>query len=310
MKRLVQHRRSVLRIAILCICSLAASNASRSAVVQNQAPASRASLASVPLSLLDQARQHPQALLRAVVQTELTQNSGQRPPLRYRVHKVTQHLDTTKEIIETRDGDVACLVATAGQPLTGNEWAAERARLEQLRANPALEKHRLRREEADVQRFNQILRDLPDALQLTFMDTVPTTEGPALRFSFQPNPNFSPDIYFARVLLGLKGQIWINAAQMRIQSFDAHQFQPIDFGWGLLGRIDKDGSAQLTQAQVMPQLWNLTHLQVTYKGRALFRTLQSHVNETASDYSRIDPTLTYQQAIDLLLRDHCGAPQQ
>ncbi len=266
-------------------------------------------LSSIPASLLVQARQHPQALMRTVVQTELSQNSGQRPRLQYRLHKITRHLDITKEIIETNDGDVACLVATAGHPLTADEWTAERARLEQLSANPALEKHRQRREQADIQRFNQILRALPDAFLFTFVDAVPTPDGPALRMSFQPNPHYAPTSYETRVLRVLRGELWINANQMRVQSFHAYQFQPISFGWGLLGRLDNDGSIHLTQSAVLPQVWDFTQLHMSFTGRAVVKSLQIHVDETASDYSRVNPTLTYQQAIDLLLRDHCNAAQ-
>lgn len=258
---------------------------------------------------LSQAHSDPQALVRSVVQKELADTYGTRQPLRYRLHKVTVHLNTTKEIVETKDGDVACLVASGGQPLTPQAWQSERARLQQLQTQPALEQHRRSREQADTQRVEKVLRALPDAFQYKFAGVLSRPGGTVIRLTFEPNPNFSPQDYETHVLKGMRGEIWIDAAQKRMLRFDAHLFEGVDFGWGILGYLNKGGSVLIEQGEVVPSMWALTHMHLSLTGRALLvKPLKVEMEETATDYQRVAGDLSYQQAVDVLLREQCGSP--
>jgi hypothetical protein len=58
----------------------------------------------------------PTALVRRAIQHRFDSAPNQ-PPLRYLLRKQDGPPDNTKDIIETRDGDVARLVALNGQPL-------------------------------------------------------------------------------------------------------------------------------------------------------------------------------------------------
>src|ERR1700761_8347280 len=59
----------------------------------------------------------PTALVRRAIQHRFDSGPNQ-PPLRYLLRKQDGPRDNTKDIIETRDGDVARLVALNGQPLS------------------------------------------------------------------------------------------------------------------------------------------------------------------------------------------------
>ena len=59
----------------------------------------------------------PTALVRRATQHRI-EASQNHQPLRYLLRKTDGLHDTTKDIIETRDGDVARLVALNGQPLS------------------------------------------------------------------------------------------------------------------------------------------------------------------------------------------------
>ena len=58
-------------------------------------------------------------------------------PMRYRLHKTSPRLTSTKEIVETRDGDVARLLAINDKPLSPADEQKEQARLDALLATPA-----------------------------------------------------------------------------------------------------------------------------------------------------------------------------
>ncbi|MGC9293211.1 MAG: hypothetical protein ACP5EP_10915 [Acidobacteriaceae bacterium] len=256
---------------------------------------------------LSMAKNHPQALVRHVIQKELTDTYGTRPPLRYRLRKVTDHTDTTKEIVESKDGGVACLVATGGRPLTTEAQQRERFRLQYLRTHPALQEHRRVREQADSERVKRVIRALPDAFRYTFSGVEPTPNGPAIRLTFVPNPGYRPSAYETRALRGMRGEIWVDQHQQRMVRFEAHQFEDVDFGWGVLGIMDKGGGMLIEQAEVAPPVWALTHLHLVLAGRALLvKPLHYDVEETAMDFQRVANNLPYQQAIDLLLEDNCG----
>lgn len=270
--------------------------------------------AAIPSSLnttLQEAKNNPQALLRSAVQKELATGYGKRPFLRYRLHKVTEHANNTKEIVETPDGDVACLVAINGHPLSADAWQSERARLLALRAHPELQAHRNRREQEDTRRFEELLRALPDAFQVQFAGILSMPNGPAIRLTFQPNPDYKPKDYETRSLRGMSGELWIDARQKRILYFRAHLFQSVNFGWGILGYLNKGGSVQIQQSQVIPSVWTLTNMRLSLTGRALLvKPLHFDIEESATEYQPVANIFHYPQAVDLLLRNACSAHPQ
>ncbi len=70
----------------------------------------------------------PTALVRRAIQHRFDSAPNQ-PPLRYLLRKQDGPRDNTKDIIETRDGDVARLVALNGQPLSAQANQDELDRL-------------------------------------------------------------------------------------------------------------------------------------------------------------------------------------
>ena len=248
----------------------------------------------------------PQRLVSAAVATELKQGYGQRPYFVYRLNKQTTHLNRVQSIYETQDGDVACRLAADGAALTGADWQAEEARLLRLREQPALQKHRRRRELDDVHHFEKFLRALPDAFDYTDTGRVQTAAGEAERLTFAPRRGYQPSDYETRLLRSMRGEIWIDARQQRIAYFSGELFQNVDFGWGLLGTIQKGGTLTIQQAEAVPGVWTLSELKVDITGRALLvEKVQEHIHERATGYALAAPVRSYTQAIDTLLRTRC-----
>ena len=86
------------------------------------------------------------ALVRRAVQNRLDASRNHQP-MRYTLHVHDERHDTTKQIVETRDGDVARLVAINGKPPSADADQAELARLDNLAAHPELQEHRKRSEQ-------------------------------------------------------------------------------------------------------------------------------------------------------------------
>jgi hypothetical protein len=225
-------------------------------------------------------------------------------PYRYQLHKIDNGKISTKEIIETQDGDVARLIAVNNHPLFPDAEAAEIQRLQNLLADPAIQAHRKKREQADTDRANEMLRLLPTAFVYRFEGMVEGPNGPCYRLSMRPNPNFNPPDRQAEVLHGMAGELWIDQKQERMVKLNVHLIVDVEFGWGIFGRLDKGGTILVEQRDVGNGHWEQTLLHLHLHGTILmFKSLTIDTNETESDFSPVPMDWTYQDAVRALLSE-------
>lgn len=245
----------------------------------------------------------PTALVRRASQNELSTTSGNGQAVRYRLRKADDKGITTKEIVETKDGGVAKLIAIGDKPLTQEQAQAEADRLQRLLNDPSIQEHRQKREKEDSDRANKMIRLLPDAFVYTNAGIVEGPSGPCYRLTFRPNPHFDPPDREAQVYHGMAGELWIDKSQERMVKLDAHLIDDVDFGWGILGRLYKGGSLLVEQADVGNHHWETTHLKLNLTGKALmFKSLRFITTEDASDFHPI-AQIDYRAAVKLLQSD-------
>jgi len=250
------------------------------------------------------------ALVRRAVQHRLDMDEGH-TMLRYVVRRKDARRETTKEVIETKDGDVARLIAVNGKPLSAEAERVEMARLDYLAAHPELEEHRHRSEMKDQARIDRLLGLLPEAEIYTLEGIVPCGAGTCYRLSFMPNPQFVPPDIESDFLRGFAGTVWIDQAQERLTRLDAHLIVDVNFGFGILGKVNKGGTAQLRQTDVGGQEWKLTKLKMNLTGRALlFKVLNIEIDEEASDFSPVAAGMSYRDAIRILKKTKTAAGVQ
>jgi hypothetical protein len=122
--------------------------------------------------------------------------------------------------------------------------------------------------------------------------------------AFKPNPDFTPPDREAEVYHGMAGELWIDKDEERMVKLDAHLIADVNFGWGILGRLDKGGSILVEQANVGEHHWETTHMKLSLTGKALiFKTLNFQTTEDASHFEPVPPEMGYQNAIKMLLND-------
>ncbi len=242
----------------------------------------------------------PVALVRAASWNELhSSNSGH--PFRFRLRKQDETGSTTKDIIETKDGDIARLIAVNDKPLTPERAQAERDRLDNLLAHPELQAHRHKKEQEDSARENEMVRLLPDAFIYTYNGIVNTPNGPAWRLDFVPNEKFLPPDREAQVYHGMAGQLWIDCTQKRLSRLDAHLISDVNFGWGVIGRLYKGGTILVIQKDVGENHWEALHLKLNLTGKILMvHNVTFQTTEDSSDHRPVSNALTYKDAIHIL----------
>jgi hypothetical protein len=227
--------------------------------------------------------------------------------MRYELLKSSPRLTTTKKICETRDGDVARLVAINGKPLSAVDEQQEEARLTALLSDPGKQKRRKQGEDDDEARVLKVLRALPAAF--VYQDAG-AGEGPAgkvEKFAFRPNPGFSPPDLETQILTQMAGAIWIDPVKLRVVRLEGHLQRDVDFGWGILGRLNQGGWIVIQQADVGPDMgvdqWRTVHFQMKMSGRVVFKTRVFDTTEDETGYEPVPAGLGYQKAIELLRAD-------
>jgi hypothetical protein len=242
-----------------------------------------------------------QALVNRALANEWNAAQDATHPMRYRLHKTSPRLTTTKEILETKDGDVARLVAINDQPLSPAAESVEEARLNALLGDPAKQRRRKQAEDDDASRVLKVLRALPNAF--VYQDAGPG-EGPTGRvekFTFRPNPKFEPPDLETEVLPAMTGEIWIDPAQLRVTRLEGHLQQDVDFGWGILGQLNKGGWIVIEQADVGGGQWRTVRFQMQMSGRVVIKNRVFDTTEVQSNYAPLPVGMSYQKAIETLL---------
>lgn len=289
----------------LCTPALSIAQPAIPSTVQSATPAP------APLS-----NEETQAMVKHVLRAEMTAAQDATHPMQYKLRKVSPRLATTKLIVETKDGDVARLVAVNDSPLSAEDEQNEETRLQGLLNDPSLQRHRQEREQGDTERARKVMRALPDAFLYTYAGVVDTPQGPSYRLSFQPNPNFDAQDLEAQVLKGMAGEMWIDVAQQRVTRLAGKRLRDVDYGWGVLGKLDQGGTLLLEQADVGDHQWRTTHMILAMNARVLIKTVKLDTTLELSQFSPVAAGLSYQQAIQMLqghgkfsLTEHLPATQ-
>jgi hypothetical protein len=240
------------------------------------------------------------ALVARALATELRFARDPEHPMRYLLHKSTPRLTSTKEIIETRDGDVARLLSVNDKPLAPSDDQKELARLGTLAANPGLQKHRKANEDEDAGIVMKLLRMLPNAFLYQYAGTINAPGGTVHRFTFTPNPRFNPPDLETQALTAMNGELRVDAAQERVIRLEGHLQQDTNYGWGILGKLNKGGWVTLEQSNVTDKQWRIVNVRMEMTLRVLFRNKNINTTEQMTRYAPVPAGMDYRQAIEML----------
>ena len=239
-------------------------------------------------------------LVKRALALELASIQDTQHPMRYRLRKSSPRLTTTKEIFESRDGAVARLVAINDQPLSLTDELNEQTRLSSLLSDSSRQRHRKQAEDADTSRVLKVMRALPRAFTYQYVGAADGPNGKVEKFAFKPNPSFDPPDLETEALTATTGEIWIDAAQGRVERLEGRLQQDVDFGWGILGRLNKGGWILLEQADVGNHQWRIVHFQMAMSGRLIFKTRSFDTTEDETQFVPVPVGLGYGQAIQIL----------
>ncbi len=250
-----------------------------------------------------------QALVARTLSTELRVARDPNHPMRYLLRRSTPRLTSTKDIIETRDGDVARLLSVNDKPLAPEDDQKELARLATLAANPNLQKHRKDNEDEDAGLVLKLLRMLPNAFLYQYAGSFNGPSGTVHRFTFKPNPKFNPPDIETQALTAMSGELRVDAAKERVIRLEGHLQQDTNYGWGILGKLNKGGWVVLEQADVGDRQWRIVNVQMEMVLRVLFRTRYINTAQQMTRYTPVPVGMDYREAIQMLRSGSAGVAQ-
>ena len=240
------------------------------------------------------------SLVKRALTNEVRAAGDAHHPMRYCLHKSSPRLTSTKEILETKDGAVARLIAVNDSPLSAEDEQKEESRLAALLSDPSKQRHRKQTEDEDSARAMKVLRALPNAFVYQFAGIGTGPTGAVKKFTFKPNPKFDPPDLETQVLTQMTGEIWIDVAQERVARLEGHLMKDVDLGWGILARLNKGGWIVIEQADIGEHQWHIVHFKMAMTGRVFFSIKVFDTTEDESRFAPLPAGLSYKQAIQMV----------
>jgi hypothetical protein len=235
-------------------------------------------------------------LVREVVYNEL-HDHAQHGYFRYWIERNLPGGTSLEEQVETASGPVTRTLEWNGRPLQGRQAEQEQARLNQLRDSPSEQAQRRAAFEQDEERIGKILALLPEAF-------VYRDEGIAdgvRRLHFTPNPNYTARGVEARVFHCLSGELWIDLRTRRMRQLEGHLDQNVEFGFGLLARVDKGSWFRMVRAPVNASEWKTEQFELHISGRALMlKTLARNTSEERGGFAAVPARMSLAQGLQFL----------
>lgn len=200
------------------------------------------------------------------------------------------------EVVETKQGDLRRPLRINGRELTAQEADKQ---VDQLVHNSAALRKSLNDKNQDAAHSQRLLKMLPAAFVFVYGER----RGEFVQLNFSPNPHFRPPSHEAQVFHAMKGSIWVDSKQFRVEEIAGRLMNEVKFGGGLLGHLDKGGVFDVKQTEVQPGYWELSMLNVQMRGRALFfKTIDVQQNYLRSDFKKVPDNLTLAQAAEIFRR--------
>ena len=253
------------------------------------------------------ATESPERLVRAAVANEVAAAKNSTVKHMFRSRRQTAKGSQTRLYVETNEAMAAMLVAVDDHPLTAEQRQSEDGHLSWLMNNPDQLRKKQAREKEDADRTLRIVRALPDAFVYQYDGTAPGTQAMGspgsqlVRLKFTPNRNYNPPSRVEEVLSGMDGYLLIDLRAKRLAKIDGTLYRDINFGWGLVGRLDKGGHFVVQQADLGDGSWDITDMHLDIKGKILLvKSISMVSDETFSDFRRMPDNLPFAKGVEML----------
>jgi len=241
--------------------------------------------------------QNPKQLMTDVCQNELHQRQQNALWASQVERRTTGHVYREQEV-DTVDGPVRRLLSVDGHEPSTSERKQDDDQIRDLKENPKARLMLRRNREAQEKKVDDLLRVVPGI----FLFEGQGKQGDFERLAFVPNPAYKPATYEEMALHALSGVVLVDLREKRLARFSGTLTQPVNFGHGLLGHLNKGGMIEVNRVCLSPGQWGTTLFQTDFDGRFAFKNIGKHLDETRNDFEPVPPDTDIQRALERIVR--------
>jgi hypothetical protein len=236
-------------------------------------------------------------LVKDAIRHQMEADAADHTHWRYHIHREDEKGSQDRDVIDTKDGQLARTLLINGQPLTAEQRVADEARMKKLVDDAGERAKRDKRTKDDEDKGVQMFKAIPDA----FIFKYEGAENGQIRLSFFPNPHYNAPTRELQIFRSMSGMMWIDRAALRMSRLDGSLFEDVTFGWGLLGRLNKGGTFSVAQSRVADDHWEIVALDIKMAGHAvIFKTINVKQVQRITGFRRVSDSMTISEAYQLL----------
>ncbi|MBV8438479.1 MAG: hypothetical protein JOY95_13300 [Silvibacterium sp.] len=207
-------------------------------------------------------------------------------------------------VAQTGKGDVVRVLIRNGRPIPVPQ---QRQSIEQFIHDSNAQAKQRRGSQHDDQEAAAMLKLLPVA----FVWTVTNRNDQTTTLSFKPDPKFRPPNREARVFAAMEGEMTVGNAHHRIQELKGTLIHDVNFGFGLLGKLDQGGSFSVKRTEIGPGIWDITATHIHIHGHALiFKSISEEEDDEKSSFNCEPDDVSLEQAASAVLQSQGEGSQQ
>ena len=248
--------------------------------------------------------QNPKQLMTDVCQNELHQRQQNALWASQVERRTTGHVYREQEV-DTVDGPVRRLLSVDGHEPSTSERKQDDDQIRDLKENPKARLMLRRNREAQEKKVDDLLRVVPGI----FLFEGQGKQGDFERLAFVPNPAYKPATYEEMALHALSGVVLVDLREKRLARFSGTLTQPVNFGHGLLGHLNKGGMIEVNRVCLSPGQWGTSLFQTDFDGRFAFKNIGKHLDETRNDFEPVPPDTDIRRALERIVRKSADLSQ-
>jgi hypothetical protein len=250
-----------------------------------------------PLAFAADPPQDARAFVRAVVANEVAADANDHSRWMYRDEDGVSGKGTVKLVIQTSQGDLSKTIERDGQPVASQQQSKDEQKMDAFVNDASLRQKQKHDHEQDAEKANALTKMLPDA----FLWSVAEQNGATTTLKFKPDPSFHPPTRESRVFAAMEGTMVVNTGQKRIQQLKGTLTRDVNFGYGLLGKLEKGGTFEIARQEIAPGVWAITATHIHIHGHALiFKSIGEEQDEVTSHYHPTPQSLSLADAAKML----------
>jgi hypothetical protein len=241
--------------------------------------------------------QTPSELVDRMVQNELAAAKNDHSYWMFQESSSEKGKTQVDEVIQTPEGWMRRAISVNGKAPTQDEKKKSEDEIKNFLSDSDYRQQQHKKIEQDGKKATDLLSMLPSA----FLYTSKGRTAQGILLAFKPNPKFKPPTREAKVFHAMAGTLLIDAKDTRLRRLSGRLIDNVDFGGGILGKLQKGGTFEVDQANAGRGHWEMTKLDVHISGHALFfATIKDQQHKVMTNFHEVPPGTTLARAAEML----------